>query len=122
MKPRPDCPGCGGRTLVKGLELKGQPTVLNYRFRTVAEARKVPRGDVTLRQCGGCGLVFNGTFEGARIPYDERYENRQGASPSFRAHVDAPREQRTAVADELHDCLARVLVGFILEGTQRGRR
>jgi acyl-CoA thioesterase-1 len=34
----------------------------------------------------------------------------------------APREQRTAVADELHDCLARVLVGFILEGTQRGRR
>ena len=89
MKPRPDCPGCGGRTLVKGLELKGQPTVLNYRFRTVAEARKVPRGDVTLRQCGGCGLVFNGTFEGARIPYDERYENRQGASPLFRAHVDA---------------------------------
>ena len=63
--------------------------MLNYRFRTVAEARKVPRGDVTLRQCGSCGLVFNATFEGARIPYDERYENRQGASPSFRAHVDA---------------------------------
>lgn len=33
----------------------------------------------------------------------------------------APREQRTAVADELHDCLARVLAGFILEGTQRSR-
>ena len=89
MKPRPDCPGCGGRRLVKGLELKGQPMVLNYRFRTVAEARAVPRGDITLRQCAACGLVFNATFEGSRIPYDERYENRQGASPSFRAHVDA---------------------------------
>jgi SAM-dependent methyltransferase len=89
MKPRPDCPGCGGRTLAKGLEMKGQPTVLNYRFRTVAQARKVPRGDIALRQCGSCGLVFNATFDGSLIPYDERYENRQGASPSFRAHVDA---------------------------------
>ena len=34
----------------------------------------------------------------------------------------APRDQRSAMADELHDCLARVLVGFILEGTQRSRR
>ena len=34
----------------------------------------------------------------------------------------APRAQRTAIADELHDCLARVLTGFVLEGTQRRRR
>jgi hypothetical protein len=34
----------------------------------------------------------------------------------------APRESRTATADELHDCLARALTGFILEGTQRERR
>jgi len=33
-----------------------------------------------------------------------------------------PRAQRTAVADELHDCLARVLTRFVLEGTQRQRR
>lgn len=34
----------------------------------------------------------------------------------------APRESRNAVADELHDCLARALTVFILEGTQRNRR
>ncbi|WP_270936307.1 SGNH/GDSL hydrolase family protein [Falsiroseomonas oryzae] len=34
----------------------------------------------------------------------------------------APREQRTAVADQLHDCLARALTAYILEGTQRNRR
>ncbi len=33
----------------------------------------------------------------------------------------APRAQRTATADELHDCLARALTAFILEGTLRGR-
>lgn len=88
MRPRPDCPGCGERRLVEGLVLARQPAVLNYRFRTVEEARSVPRGDVTLRQCRGCGLVFNATFDGGRIPYDSRYENRQGSSPAFRAHVD----------------------------------
>lgn len=34
----------------------------------------------------------------------------------------APRARRTAVADELHDCLARVLVGFVLKGAQQARR
>jgi hypothetical protein len=34
----------------------------------------------------------------------------------------ALRAQRTVVADELHDCLARVLTVFVLEGTQRRRR
>jgi hypothetical protein len=34
----------------------------------------------------------------------------------------APRESRVAVADQLHDCLARTLAGFVLEGVQRGRR
>ncbi len=62
--------------------------MLNYRFRSAAEAQSVARGDVTLRQCRSCGLVFNATFDGTRMPYDERYENRQGSSPTFRAHVD----------------------------------
>jgi hypothetical protein len=33
----------------------------------------------------------------------------------------APRAQRVAVADELHDCLARALTEFVLDGLQRGR-
>jgi len=87
MTPRHDCPGCGGRRLTAALLLPKQPVVLNYRFRTAAEARAVPRRDVHLLQCRGCGLVFNGAFEPEVIPYDSRYENRQGFSPVFRAHV-----------------------------------
>lgn len=34
----------------------------------------------------------------------------------------APRAGRVAVADELHDCLARALAEFILDGALRGRR
>ncbi len=87
MTPRHDCPGCGGRRLTAALLLPKQPVVLNYRFRTAAEARAVPRRDVHLLQCRGCGLVFNAAFEPEVIPYDSRYENRQGFSPVFRAHV-----------------------------------
>ncbi len=87
MTPRHDCPGCGGRRLTAALLLPKQPVVLNYRFRTAAEARAVPRRDVHLLQCRGCGLVFNAAFEPDVIPYDSRYENRQGFSPVFRAHV-----------------------------------
>ncbi|MBU8538511.1 SGNH/GDSL hydrolase family protein [Falsiroseomonas tokyonensis] len=34
----------------------------------------------------------------------------------------APRARRLAVADELHDCLAKALTEFILDGALRGRR
>jgi hypothetical protein len=50
MKRRTDCPGCGGSLLPAGLLLRRQPVVLNYRFRSVAEAQAVPRRDVDLRR------------------------------------------------------------------------
>jgi len=87
MKRRTDCPGCGGSLLPAGLLLRRQPVVLNYRFRSVAEAQAVPRRDVDLRQCRECGLVFNAAFDPAVVPYDANYENRQVHSPTFRAHV-----------------------------------
>lgn len=34
----------------------------------------------------------------------------------------APRSQRVAMADRLHDCLARAMAEFILNGAQRGRQ
>lgn len=88
MKPRPDCPGCGSTTLSAPFRLPRQPVVLNYRFRNAEAASRVPRHDVTLAQCRGCGLVFNATFDPALIPYDENYENRQCFSPAFGAHLE----------------------------------
>ncbi len=88
MTPRPDCPGCGSTKLSALFRLPRQPVVLNYRFRNAEAASRVPRHDVTLRQCRGCGLVFNATFNPALIPYDENYENRQCFSPAFGAHLE----------------------------------
>jgi len=63
--------------------------VLNYRFATPEAATRVPRRDLLLRQCIGCGLVFNATFRPEVIPYDAHYENRQCFSEAFNAHLES---------------------------------
>jgi len=83
------CPGCGARCRGLPYVFRRQPVVLNYRFASTTEARRVPRRDVSLRQCRECGLVFNATFDPSVIPYDERYENRQCFSPAFTSHLEA---------------------------------
>jgi SAM-dependent methyltransferase len=83
------CPGCGGKRFAGRLPLQRQPVVLNYRFPTPAAATRVPRRDLLLRQCAGCGLVFNATFRPEVIPYDANYENRQCFSEAFNAHLDS---------------------------------
>lgn len=77
------CPGCGGVNLGDSLFLAAQPVILNYRFSTEEQARNVPRRDLLLRECGGCGLIFNAVLDASAIPYDERYENRQNFSAGF---------------------------------------
>ncbi|MBI2928363.1 MAG: methyltransferase domain-containing protein [Verrucomicrobia bacterium] len=88
MSATTHCPGCGGAELGATVRLPNQPVVLNYRFTSVEEARRVPRRDVTLVQCAACGLVFNSSFDPSVIPYDERYENRQCFSPAFQDYLE----------------------------------
>lgn len=92
---RDDCPGCGNYGLSAPFRLVDQPVVLNYRFSDPAAASGVPRGDVTLRQCHRCGLVFNATFDISAIPYDKDYENRQCFSTAFQAHLETLARQLT---------------------------
>jgi len=87
MKLRRDCPGCAGTRLGSAFVLPRQPVVLNYRFPDVRAASRVPRRDVSLVQCAGCGLVFNATFDPEVIPYDAGYENRQCFSEAFQRHL-----------------------------------
>lgn len=88
MKPRTNCPGCGNESLSMPFQLPRQPVILNYRFKDRAAAARVRRGDVTLRQCRQCGLVFNATFDLKAVPYDENYENRQSHSSAFQLHLE----------------------------------
>jgi SAM-dependent methyltransferase len=51
------------------------------------EALRVPRGDIRLAACGGCGFVRNVAFDPERIRYDATYENSLQFSARFRSYV-----------------------------------
>lgn len=77
------CPACGSLVLDAGVCLGKHPVVLNYRFKQKSEAMTVPRREIWLRECTDCGLVFNAAYDESAIPYDQRYDNRQGFSAAF---------------------------------------
>jgi hypothetical protein len=52
----------------------------------MAEAKAVPCGEIELRLCSGCGLVFNSLFDPALAEIGEMYESSQGASAYFGAY------------------------------------
>jgi len=83
------CPGCAATRFSAPYRIARQPVILNYRFGTRAAALGLKRRDILLRQCAGCGLIFNATFDISLIPYDENYENRQCFSPAFQEHLAA---------------------------------
>jgi 2-polyprenyl-3-methyl-5-hydroxy-6-metoxy-1,4-benzoquinol methylase len=67
--------------------IDNQPVIMNYRFKAAEEAASVPLRPIALKECSGCGLVFNSAFEESVVPYDELYENRQSHSEAFAKHI-----------------------------------
>lgn len=88
MRIRSTCPGCGNELLAGEFQLLRQPVVLNYRCPDIRRATQIPRGDIHLRQCQRCGLVFNASFDPRKVLYDENYENRQCFSPAFTTYLE----------------------------------
>jgi SAM-dependent methyltransferase len=93
--PSSVCTGCGHVQLSEPLILESQPIILNYRFPSPERACHVPRRDMEIRQCLSCGLIFNTTVDLSIIPYDERYENSQSASPIFLNFMQGTAEHLT---------------------------
>jgi SAM-dependent methyltransferase len=56
---------------------------------TRADARGAPRGRLEMVACPACGFVFNRAFDPALPHYGPGYDNAQGHSPAFAAHLDA---------------------------------
>lgn len=90
------CLVCGGAGLTELASLRDLPLACNVPCRTEAEALAVPRGDIALTACRGCGHVFNRGFEPDRLGYDARYENALDFSSRFRAHQDRTVERLVA--------------------------
>jgi hypothetical protein len=63
------------------------PTLQNRLYKTAAEARECPTGDITLVQDPAWGIVHNASFQPAKAVYDSLYNNEQSASLVFQEHM-----------------------------------
>lgn len=65
------------------------PVFQNRMFASAQAGRECTRGDVVLAQSLETGLVFNRAFQPELMQYDADYQNEQGLSTAFQAHLDA---------------------------------
>ncbi|MGN6520458.1 MAG: class I SAM-dependent methyltransferase [Dokdonella sp.] len=68
--------------------LEDIPVYQNKVFADAAAARACPRGDLVLAQDPDSGFVRNIAYDRALLAYDDSYQNEQGNSAVFRAHID----------------------------------
>jgi SAM-dependent methyltransferase len=64
------------------------PIFQNRMYDSVEAARNCPRGDMRLVEDMVTGLVSNAAFRPEVMDYDSHYQNEQGVSALFRAHMD----------------------------------
>lgn len=65
------------------------PIFQNRMYDSPEEARNCPKGDMNLVEDLTTGLVYNAAFDASLLDYDGAYQNEQGHSPLFRAHMEA---------------------------------
>lgn len=70
-------------------ELPSVPALCNVLLSTAEEALAVPRGDVALALCHGCGFVYNRSFDARRVPYGAHYENALDFSGAYRRYAES---------------------------------
>lgn len=87
MTAAPRCPVCDGEAFTTVIERRGVPVHQNLVCVSEREALDIPRGDLTMVACQGCGLVFNRTFDAGKLLYSAHYDNSQLASGVFQEHI-----------------------------------
>jgi SAM-dependent methyltransferase len=65
------------------------PIFQNRMYDSVEDARNCPKGDIRLVEDLLTGLVSNSSFRPEVMDYDANYQNEQGVSTLFRAHMEA---------------------------------
>ncbi|MBN2162385.1 MAG: methyltransferase domain-containing protein [Pontiellaceae bacterium] len=77
------CPCCRGSDLEDFFTIRNAPTqsLVTIKDRDVALA--IPRQDIVLTFCNGCGFIFNSEFDTSIDYYTQGYEDQQGFSPTF---------------------------------------
>lgn len=79
------------------------PIFQNRVYLTAEDARSCTRGDIRIVEDLESGLIYNAAFQPELMVYDELYQNEQGTSPHFQAHLDSVADiiARTIGTDQL---------------------
>lgn len=83
------CLACGDDAAEALVRLDGLPVLTTELWDRPERARGVPRGDLDLRLCPRCGLVWNAAFDEALVDYTPAYENSLHWSPTFQRYAQA---------------------------------
>jgi len=73
--PDQTCPICRASETSEICELAGMPVHVGRSWPTAESARSCPRGDIRLRFCRECGMLWNSAFDPALVHYDGEYDN-----------------------------------------------
>lgn len=82
------CPCCGAGNTETFFTAASAPVLCNILSPTPEAARAVPRGEIRLDRCDGCGLVYNAAFDERLMRYTGTYENALHFSPAFRRYAE----------------------------------
>lgn len=63
------------------------PIFQNRMYDSAGDAINCPKGDIRLVENAETGLIYNASFDPARMVYDAHYQNEQACSPLFQAHL-----------------------------------
>ena len=74
----------GNTTIFSG---QGYPVLQNRVYATREAAAACPTGDIRIVQNDSTGLVHNAAFDPSIVIYDGEYDNEQGNSQAFQAHL-----------------------------------
>ena len=83
-----DSPLCTIGTPLPVLTLRDMPVICNQLYPTAEAAQAAPVGDIELVRCPTCGLLWNASFDEARMVYAPGYENALHFSPRFQAFAE----------------------------------
>jgi len=78
------CPCCHASESDRFFRVEGVPVHSVLLFPKRQEALSYSKGDITLAFCRACGFIWNIDFDPKVHEYSPRYEETQGASPTFR--------------------------------------
>lgn len=87
-RTKPSCPTCPDQGLEPFFVLEHVPVFYHAFAATASESLRVPRADIELALCTGCGAITNTRFDPELVATTHEHENSAHFSQKFRTYAD----------------------------------